>query len=934
MHWIKVPIIALLCLISCSLFSHKLFQGFTVSSQSGTLAAPTGVTATDNAYSTKVAIEWEAIRGATLYRISRNTVNDPNSAVVLGTTAQGIFFDTTGTASQVFFYWVRAENSSGVSSLSQPDQGVRTNGNIVGPVQPLNPPLAPPGNPVTATKAYLGKTLFWDEQLSSTRTVACGTCHFAANGGSDPRAIVNDTRSRNPGADTVFGTPDDVFASPGVISNNSDGTYKWSAIYGFREQVTGRKSRSYVDAGYSNSLFWDGRATGTFTDPIGGGVVLQNGAALESQVLGPPVSSAEMAHSGRNWNDVAVRLSQSSPLALSPSIPVGLRNWIDGRPYSELFQEAFGTPEITPARIAMAIATFERTVYSDRTRFDQSVSQIITLSAAETRGQGVFNQARCNVCHGGSLFSDNAFHNIGVRPQMEDTGRFQVTGNTDDIGEFRTPSLRNVGLRGPYMHNGRFGTLEDVVEFYNRGGDFDAPNINRNLIRPLNLSTPQKSDLVAFLRGVLTDPRVAAGSAPFDRPTLYSESNRVPQVIGNGTIGSGGSIPQVTAIEPPLVGNPNFSVGVSNALGGAQAVLVIDQQDPGAGPAIPASASFARRSLLLSGAGAGQGFGSVSLSIPNTAAIVGLTFYGRWYVSDPNAAGGVAVSPAFKLTIFNDTTAGTLAIDDSSIFIRQQYLDFLNREPEPGPDGLYGTTDDPMNFYLNILSGCNPADIECVKYTRGAVSANFFRSPEFGRKGSYVMYLYMVSIGQRPVTAAQLATKNDPNLNARPHYAEFITDLASISTLNDDTALTEAKKDAFAADWVNRSQIQTLYPASLSNAQFAQKLADNAGVALSTATQTAVANAQTRAQILRIIVESPEVDARFYKESFVTMEYFGYLRRDPEDCHNPSNWAGGDPNQCGYIFHNNRFNLSPDPAFIENIIVRGFIESPEYISRF
>ena len=144
----------------------------------------------------------------------------------------------------------------------------------------------------------------------------------------------------------------------------------------------------------------------------------------------------------------------------------------------------------------MAIATYERTLYSDRTPFDQNAAQITPLSAAEVRGQGVFNQSRCNVCHAGSLFSDNQFHNIGVRPQTEDTGRFQVTGNANNIGEFRTPSLRNVGLRGPYFHDGHFATLEEVVAFYNRGGDFDAPNIDHNLIRPLGLSPQQQSDLV------------------------------------------------------------------------------------------------------------------------------------------------------------------------------------------------------------------------------------------------------------------------------------------------------------------------------------------------------------------------------------------------------------------------------------------------------
>src|ERR1044072_2683717 len=110
-------------------------------------------------------------------------------------------------------------------------------------MQPLNPPPAPPRNQVTAAKAFLGKTLFWDEQLSSTRTVACGTCHFASNGGSDARASGAHRRSTNPGADGTFGTADDVFASPGVISNNADGTYSLSPTYGFHEQVTGRKSR-------------------------------------------------------------------------------------------------------------------------------------------------------------------------------------------------------------------------------------------------------------------------------------------------------------------------------------------------------------------------------------------------------------------------------------------------------------------------------------------------------------------------------------------------------------------------------------------------------------------------------------------------------------------------------------------------------------------
>ncbi|MFL6229123.1 MAG: hypothetical protein ACJ741_10120, partial [Pyrinomonadaceae bacterium] len=88
------------------------------------------------------------------------------------------------------------------------------------------------------------------------------------------------------------------------------------------------------------------------------------------------------------------------------------------------------------------------------------------------------------------------------------------------------------------------------------------------------------------------------------------------------------------------------------------------------------------------------------------------------------------------------------------------------------------------------------------------------------------------------------------------------------------------------------------------------------------------------AELLQAVAESAEVNEKFYKQAFVTMEYFGYLRRDPEDCHLPQNWFGSDPSGCGYIFHNNRFQLVADKDFLENTIVRGFIESPEYIGRF
>lgn len=641
----------LLCvffLLAMSAGVSHLFSSSVVSGQGGGLAAPTAVAASDGSYNNKIGVSWDTMRNATLYRVFRNTSNDAASAVSIGTTVEAIFFDSTAVAGQTYFYWVRSESGNNASGLSTPDTGVRGNGTTAS----FEPPSAPAGNPITATKAALGKVLFWDEQMSSTRTVACGTCHVSINAGSDPRSVSPGTRSTHPGPDGIYGNADDIQGSVGVPASLANGSYKLSANFGLKEQVTGRRSMSAINSAYFTLLFWDGRASQVFKDPITNATVLASGAALESQAAGPPLSDVEMAHTGRDWNDVAARMAASKPLALSPSIPAALANWIGGRSYPELFTEAFGAPDVTPARIAMAIATYERTLNSDRTPFD-----VGDLNAAELRGQQVFNQSDCINCHIAPLFSHNQFENTGVRPATEDTGVFAITQRADDFGRFRSPSLRNVELRAPYMHNGRFKTLEEVVDFYDRGGDF--PGATRGRLRILRLNPGQKSDLVAFMKRPLTDPRVAAETYPFDRPMLYSESMRVPQITGTGVAGAGGQIPQVIAVEPPLVGNPRFTVGVYGALGGSQATLVIDKNDPGTGSNIPTNASFARVSLPLSGTGAGNGYTSATLVIPNDPALIGMTLFGRWYVVDANAAGGIAVTPAFKFTVFGTVASTT-----------------------------------------------------------------------------------------------------------------------------------------------------------------------------------------------------------------------------------------------------------------------------------
>ncbi len=530
------------------------------------------------------------------------------------------------------------------------------------PLTPLPPPPVPQGNPITVAKANLGKVLFWDEQLSSSRTTACGTCHIAETGGSDPRSVRGLASATNPGPDGILGNDDDITGSPGVPLANADGSYALATPYGMDAQLTGRHSPSHINSAYAPNSFWDGRARTVFLDPVSGDTVLRVGAALENQAAGPPVSSVEMGHIGRDWLNAAARIAGVSPLALAAFIPAELKSWIADRSYPELFAEAFGTPAVTPVRIALAIATYERTLISNQARIDSVIAGSAVLTPQQQAGQGIFAGSGCGGCHAGALFSDNAFHYIGVRPTGDDAGRFAVTGNAADLGAMKTPSLRNVGLRSSYFHDGRFGTLEEVVGFYNRGGDFTAPN-KPPVIRPLGLNPQQQAALVAFLRGALTDNRVRDGVFPFDRPSLYSEAEMVPVITGVGASGSGGGAPVPVAVEPALSGNPSFTLGVHGALGGAEAVLVIDAAEPPAEPLIPAAGSFARVVTTLQGLGAGAGFGSATLVIPGDPSLIGQQLHGRWYVADPAAAGGVAYSAAFSFKVFGEHAAGLLAVN-------------------------------------------------------------------------------------------------------------------------------------------------------------------------------------------------------------------------------------------------------------------------------
>lgn len=156
-----------------------------------------------------------------------------------------------------------------------------------------------------------------------------------------------------------------------------------------------------------------------------------------------------------------------------------------------------------------------------------------------------------------------------------------------------------------------------------------------------------------------------------------------------------------------------------------------------------------------------------------------------------------------------------------------------------------------------------------------------------------------------------------------------MTDFSFVSVSD---AELNTKKDQLAATWLGRAEVQAILPNSLTNQQFVQKLESTAGVTLAneSALITDLNNgSKTRAQVLRAVAESTEVVNKFQLQNFVTMQYIGHLRREPEDCH-----GSPDPANCGYIFHYNRFPLGGDPHPTQNLITRGFIESSEYRQRF
>lgn len=505
-------------------------------------------------------------------------------------------------------------------------------------------------NPITEEKRILGKILFWDEQLSSDNAMACGTCHIPSAGGSDPRL---DIGSRHPGLDEVFGGPDDRFASSGVHRANATGEIQPTSLFGFAPQVTGRRSPTNIGAAFFDELFWDGRAGTTFVDPETGLVSIPTGGALESQSVGPILSFVEMADEGRTWDDVRAKLERVKPLALATNLNPDTVAALALHPdYPSLFAEAFGDPAITAERIGFVLATYQRTLHPDQTPWDlYEAGQTNALTGTERNGLNAFlsSSNRCAECHSPPLFSDGTYRNIGLRHIDEDNGRQGETGNFEDRGKFKVPTLRNAGLRTRYFHNGdpTFSTLFNAVFLYNQGAGFFLDNKDP-ILNSVFMSPGTASNITEFIMNGLTDPRVAAELPPFDRPTLAIERGPVGVDIGDFRTGTGGFRPELTAESPAYPGSEEFRIALHGGLGSAPAILGVSRVQPGAGT-MPSLAVLGLRTLA--GTGAGEGYATWNQPIPPSPALSGLKLYFRGIIRDRGGLQSTARSRWLEVTV-------------------------------------------------------------------------------------------------------------------------------------------------------------------------------------------------------------------------------------------------------------------------------------------
>jgi cytochrome c peroxidase len=351
---------------------------------------------------------------------------------------------------------------------------------------------APPDNPTTPERVALGRLLFWDPILSGPKDVACATCHHPAFGYADGLDLSIGANGVGAGPARSFGAGH----TPRLVKRNSQSILNVA----FNGLTTGGDA-----VAAAAPMFWDLRVRG-----------------LEAQALEPLKALEEMR--GDAYPEERAVPAAVARLAAIPE-------------YRRLFARAFDERNpVNQLNLARALAAFQRTLVAANAPFDRYVRGDATaLSAEQISGMEQFQSAGCVNCHSGPMFSDFATHVLGV----PDNGKLtEPDAGISNTYAFRTPSLRNLGVTAPYMHNGAFATLQDVVNFYQRisrgggrrGGGGAARSNNPNvapdridpLARRLNMRGRGQRDLIAFL-GALTDPE-------FDR----SIPDRVPSALAVG----------------------------------------------------------------------------------------------------------------------------------------------------------------------------------------------------------------------------------------------------------------------------------------------------------------------------------------------------------------------------------------------------------------
>ncbi|MFK7787343.1 MAG: cytochrome-c peroxidase [Crocinitomicaceae bacterium] len=299
--------------------------------------------------------------------------------------------------------------------------------------------IIPEDNPMTVEGVELGRMLFYEEKLSGDNSMACANCHAPSSAYSDPNQF-------SEGIDGIQGT---------------------------------RNSMALINLGWEDEFFWDGRAS-----------------SLEEQILIPVEDPIEMHET---WQNVVSKLSASQD-------------------YKNRFFKAFGTPGITKERAAKAMAQFLRTMISGSSKYDvmykfinglplNTEEQAIyaTVTPEEWGGYDLFNSlngADCLHCHNGPLARVKKYSNNGLDATFTDLGRGDITGNPSDNGKFKVPTLRNIAYSAPFMHDGRFASLDEVIDHYSTGIEMSPtidPLIEFASQGGVQLDSYEKQLLKAFL---------------------------------------------------------------------------------------------------------------------------------------------------------------------------------------------------------------------------------------------------------------------------------------------------------------------------------------------------------------------------------------------------------------------------------------------------